>query len=333
MSACSSTVGSSLLVEEAELGAEQPDPLHGLDARGLGRRAVGHVGEQLEREAVERGRRAGPAGELLALTPALLDAGAGLVGVGALLDRAGLAVDDDEGAGRELHDPGGADDARDAELPRDDRGVAGRTAALGDQRGHQCRVEAGGVARGEVLGDQDGRLARGRHARRGLAHEVGHHAALDVAQVGDPLGHQAAHGGEDRDELVDRTLHGGDRALPCLEVLAHGSAQALVAGEPGARGEHLGRRALGRGRLGGEGLGHRARRVVVRREGGVGVREVAVAEARDRVGRDLAADVEDGACCDARHDRGPAQAARGSSGCGHGHTVEQGMVDRQHIRD
>ena len=63
-----------------------------------------------------------------------------------------------------------------------------------------------------------------------------------------------------------------------------------------------------RGRLGGERVGHRARRVVVRRQGCVGVSEVAVAEAGDRVGRDLAADVEDGACCDTRHDRGPAQA-------------------------
>ena len=155
----------------------------------------------------------------------------------------------------------------------------------------------------------DGSLGVG-HARLGLADEVGDDAALDVAQVGDALGHQAAHGGEDRDELVDRALHGGDRALPGLHVLGDRAAQALVAGEPGARGEHLGRRALGGGRLGGEGVGDRAHRVVVRRQGGVGVGEVAVAEARDRVGRDLAADVEDGAGGDARHDRGAAQAVR-----------------------
>ena len=59
--------------------------------------------------------------------------------------------------------------------------------------------------------------------------------------------------------------------------------------------------------LRGERLGDRGRRVVVRREGGLGVGEVAVAEARDRVGRDLAADVEDGSGGDARNDRGPAQ--------------------------
>ena len=55
----------------------------------------------------------------------------------------------------------------------------------------------------------------------GLADEVGDDAALDVAQVGDPLGHQAAHGGEDRDELLDRALHRGDRPLAGLQVLGH----------------------------------------------------------------------------------------------------------------
>ena len=94
---------------------------------------------------------------------------------------------------------------------------------------------------------------------------------------------------------------------PACRFLSHRAAQALVAGEPGARGEHLGRRALGRGRLGGERVGDRGRRVVVRRQGRVGIGEVTVAEARDRIGRDLAADVEDGAGGDARHDRGPAQ--------------------------
>ena len=44
----------------------------------------------------------------------------------------------------------------------------------------------------------------------GSPDEVRDDAAFDVAQVGRPLGHQAAHAREDRDELLDGAVHGGD---------------------------------------------------------------------------------------------------------------------------
>ena len=54
-------------------------------------------------------------------------------------------------------------------------------------------VEAGGVGGREVLGDQHRRPVGRRDARLGLADQARGDPALDVAQVGDPLGHQAAH--------------------------------------------------------------------------------------------------------------------------------------------
>ncbi len=74
-------------------------------------------------------------------------------------------------------------------------------------------VEAGGVGRREVGRDQHAGLVGHGYAGLGLAHEPGHHPALDVAQVGDPLGHQAAHAGEDGDERLDRGLDGGQQVV------------------------------------------------------------------------------------------------------------------------
>ena len=66
------------------------------------------------------------------------------------LDGAGDAVDEERGAGRDRHRAGDAHHARDAELAGDDRGVAGRAAALGHQgqhqragRGRRCRRARG----------------------------------------------------------------------------------------------------------------------------------------------------------------------------------------------
>ena len=75
-----------------------------------------------------------------------------------------------------------------------------------------------------------------------------------------------------------------------VELLADRGAQALVAGQAGAGGQHLGGRAGGPGRGPGEAVGDRGGRVVVRREGVVGVGEVAAAEALDGGRADLAAD-------------------------------------------
>ena len=163
---------------------------------------------------------AGPAGELLAQATALLDARAGLLGIGALLDGAGLAVDDDEGPR-----------PRASMMPAapTTHGMPSWRAMIAvwlvaPPRSVTRAVTSSGSRPDVSLGARssatriDGSLRR-RHARGGLADEVGDDAALDVAQVGDALGHQAAHVGEDRDELLDRALHRGDRALPGLQVL------------------------------------------------------------------------------------------------------------------
>ena len=82
-------------------------------------------------------------------------------------------------------------------------------------------------------------------------------------------------------------------------------AEPLVAGQPGAGGEHLGRRAAGPGRLGGEPLGHHLRRGVVRRQGGLGVRVAGVR--RDRLRRHLLRDQHHGPVREPGNDGGAAQ--------------------------
>ena len=73
-------------------------------------------------------------------------------------------------------------------------------------------------------------LGRRGYAGLRLAHEAGDDPALDVAQVGDPLGHQPAHAGEDVGELVDGGVHGAEQVVARAERLADRAAQALVAG-------------------------------------------------------------------------------------------------------
>ena len=70
-----------------------------------------------------------------------------------------------------------------------------------------------------------------RYAGLRLADEVGHDAALDVLQVGGPLGHQPAHAGEDPDELLDGPVHRGEEVVAAGQPLGDRAAQALVAGE------------------------------------------------------------------------------------------------------
>ena len=145
--------------------------------------------------------------------------------------------------------PGDADHAGDAELAGDDRGVAGRAAPLGDQREHDAPGRAPAVSAGarSSATSTDGRVGH-RDARLGLAHQVGDHAALDVAQVGDPLGHQAAHAGEHRDELLDapRAPRRAGRRPPrrCLRTAARSplsrASPALAVSTSAAAPERLG---------------------------------------------------------------------------------------------
>ena len=211
------------------------------------------------------------------------------------------------------------------ELAGDDRGVAGRAALLGDQGVHDLGVQPGGVGGGEVLGDEHHRRGGQRHARLRLAHEVRDHAAFDVAQVGGTLGHQAAHAGEDRDELLDGSVHGGDDRRAAGERLLDGRTQALVARQTGARGEHLGRGTVGPRGLLGEAVGHGLGRDVVGCERGVGVGEAAVPEALDGDGVDLAADSERGGVCDTRDHRRALQVRHDA------HSTLR-LLDSQHIR-
>ena len=124
------------------------------------------------------------------------------------------------------------------------------------------------------------------------------------------------------------------RSVAAAQLLAHRAAQPLVAGQAGAGGQHLGR---GAGRLGGlaaEAVGDGGDRVVVRRQGGLGVGEAAVAEARDRLGGHLAADQQGGPVGDAGDDGGAVQDGRRTWVCGgdHGHKLTLDPLDSQHIR-
>ena len=107
----------------------------------------------------------------------------------------------------------------------------------------------GGVGRREVTGDEHRWRVGQRDARLRLAHQPRDEAAFDVQQVGGALGHQAAHRGEQVDELGDRPVHGVQQVLAALDPGRHCLPQPLVAGQPGAGGQHLGRRAAGPGRL------------------------------------------------------------------------------------
>ena len=173
-------------------------------------------------------------------------------------------------------------------------------------------VEPGGVGRGEVLGDQHRRLGGRGDAGLGLADQVGDDPALDVAQVGDPLGHQAAHLGEDADELVDgraRRRPGRRRLRSCLRTAERSplsrARPALAVSTSAAAPDGL----VG---LAGEAVGHRRRRVVVRRQRRVLVGEVAVAEAGDRPrARPHRARASAGPWATPGHDRGALQTGAG----------------------
>ena len=306
MSACSSADGSSVRFRKHSSVRKRPTPSTGSEAAEDADPPSATLASSLT--GVPSAVAPGPdhaASAARASWPAAPGASR-IGGVGVELDGAGGAVDEHRRRRRELEGAGGADDAGDAQLAGDDRGVAGGSAPLGDQRHHHARVEAGGVGGSEVLGDQH-RGLRGRgHARLGLAHQAGDEPPLDVAQVGDALGHQPAHAGEHADELLDG---GGDRgragrrsprsplrtaprsplsrASPALAVST--SAAAPEAARPWRRTR--------RRRLDG---------VVVRRERSVGIGEPAVTESCDGVGRRSRRGRRGRAVGDAGDDRGAA---------------------------
>src|SRR5437867_3586621 len=83
-----------------------------------------------------------------------------------------------------LHDPADAHHRRDAAPARHDGAVRGARAHLGDEPQHLAAVEHRGVARRQVVRDQDRRLLGGDRRARAVAEQVTEHAAPDIEQVG-----------------------------------------------------------------------------------------------------------------------------------------------------
>ena len=231
---------------------------------------------------------------------------------------------------------GDPDDAGDAELSGDDRGVAGGAPLLRHQCDHQGRVESRGVGGGEVLGHEHRRTLGRGDAGLGLPDQVGGHPLADVAQVGDALGHQATHLREHAGEVLDAAVHRVEQRVAVAEVLAHRGAQPLVLGQAGARGQHLGRSPGRLGRATAEPVRHGRRRRVV--QGECFLRRVGSGEAVDRPLVDLGAGAEDGSEGEPGDDRGAAQRGGGGGGRltrrlgGHGHSEHRSMLDSQHIQ-
>ncbi|CRZ19168.1 hypothetical protein BN2156_06083 [Mycolicibacterium neworleansense] len=147
-------------VEEAQLGAEQPDAFGRGVARTPGGGAVLHVGQDRDRVAVGGRTRAGPlpGGQCVALGGGHRGRGLGRIRIGG--QRARGPVEQDHGAGGHGIEPTDRDHTRDPELAGDDRGVAGRPAECGDEPDHQLRVQAGGIGGRQVLRAQDRRDIR-----------------------------------------------------------------------------------------------------------------------------------------------------------------------------
>jgi hypothetical protein len=201
--------------------------------------------------------------------------------------------------------------------------VAGRATPLGDQREHQPGVEPRGVGRGQVGGDEHARLVGHGDAGLRLADQARDQPALDVAEVGHPLGHQTAHPGEDGDEGLHGCPHGRQQVVAGPQLLEHRRAHPLVTGEPGAGAQHLGRGPGCLVGLGGEAVGDGGGDLVVARHRGVVVGEGGAVEGVDRRLGHLGASQQDRAVGDAGHDGRTGQGARRRRGSrrGHGHKL------------
>ena len=98
------------------------------------------------------------------------------------LDHAGLGIDGERRALRDREQRRAeADDVRDPERARDDRGVVERAAARGRDAPGDLRIEVRDGARRELVGDHDAGL--GRRAGRRRAGERRQHAVRHVADV------------------------------------------------------------------------------------------------------------------------------------------------------
>jgi hypothetical protein len=183
--------GRVLAAEEEELRAQEADALGALRdrARRLGDGA--EVRGDLDPAAVASvcgrgGALAALVGDAALLVLAALGGGE-RVGVGVDGHGARVAVEDERravgGVEQRRADP---DDRRDPERAREDRGVRRRAPAGRRDAPDEVAVKGGGLARGQVLGDEHPRAHDRRRPPAGPG-EVAEHAAADVAHVGGAL--------------------------------------------------------------------------------------------------------------------------------------------------
>jgi hypothetical protein len=227
------------VTEEGQLGAQQADTLGVHRSGGERAGAVLHVGQHLDGVTVLGGRRPRVPGERLGGHARGVDPGERLRLLGVDGHRALLAVEEHGHPGRDVVQPAHRDDAGQAELAGDDRRVAGRAPEPGSQADHPGRVQPRGVGRGEVVGEQHRRHVGARDTRLALTGQLRDDAVADVADVGDPLGHEPAQRHEHVHELL-RGLHRGDGGGgAAVDPLLDRRQKAPVARQAGRGGQHL----------------------------------------------------------------------------------------------
>ena len=147
---------------------------------------------------------------------------------------------------------GGCDDARDTQLPGDDRSVAGGPAELGHQPEDLARVEPRSVGRCKVWGQQNDGLVRLRYARLGKSEDLGDDAVADVFQVGGAFCHQATELLELRDEFGDGFRRGGGGGFARTDLAGGRANPAAILRERGGGGQDFTGGPGGGGGSGGE---------------------------------------------------------------------------------
>jgi hypothetical protein len=123
------------------------------------------------------------------------------------IEPAGAAIEDAERAGLLLeHGCTCADDRRDIERARDNRGVRGGSTRSRAKSENTFRIEPGGIRRGEIFRDQDHGLVRQCTALLGTS-EKAEDALANVVQIRGPTGKTLIRDLLDfRDPLIDHLL-------------------------------------------------------------------------------------------------------------------------------
>ena len=221
-------------VEEAQLGAEQT---HALDRSRRAARADSPSATlaRILTGAVGRLARAGPGGQRGARRAGLLDRRGGLVGVGRRRSTVPACRRPAASCRPRRLEPGDPDHARDPELPGDDRGVAGRAAALGHQRqttapgrGSRCRPargprRTGSTAASGICTPGSGSPTSWATTRRSMSRR-----SVTRSAISPPICVNTV------DELLDGRRRGASRSSPLDRCLRPRRAQRPCR-EPGRR--------------------------------------------------------------------------------------------------